>query len=223
MKTSADRILTTHTGSIARRDSLIAIMREKENDRPYDEVASAEAVRTAVADCVRRQCAAGLDVVNDGEQGKSGFTTYQEERLSGFEPVPIEGTPPTPWREVEEFPEYYERYFKTNMRGAALGPWSNWVCRGPVTYVGGEAVQRDIDNLNAALEGQVYEEAFLSAALPTGLARQANEFYPDRDEFLSALADSVHEEYRAIIDAGFLIQLDDPEAAEQWGFRDLVP
>jgi 5-methyltetrahydropteroyltriglutamate--homocysteine methyltransferase len=223
MKTSSERILTTHTGSIARPDDLIAMMREKENGRPYDEVAFAEAVRIAVAECVRQQCVAGLDVVNDGEQGKSGFTTYQEERLSGFEPVPVEGTPTTPWREVEEFPEYYERYFKTNMRGAALAPSRNWVCRGPVTYIGEAAVQRDIDNLKAALEGQVYEEAFLSAALPTGLAKQTNEYYPQRDEFLSALADSVHEEYRAIIDAGFLIQLDDPEAAELWGFRDLDP
>ncbi|HEY5274425.1 MAG TPA: hypothetical protein VIJ34_14510 [Acidimicrobiales bacterium] len=223
MKISSERILTTHTGSIARPDGLISIMREKENGRPYDEAAFNTAVRVAVAECVRLQCAAGLDVVNDGEQGKSGFTTYQEERLSGFEPVPIEGPARMPWREVAEFPEYYERYFKTNMRGAALGPSRNWVCTSPVTYVGGEAVQRDIDNLNAALEGQVYEEAFLSAALPTGLANQPNEHYPDRDEFLSALADAVHEEYRAIIDAGFLIQLDDPAAAELWGFRDLEP
>jgi 5-methyltetrahydropteroyltriglutamate--homocysteine methyltransferase len=223
MKISSDRILTTHTGSIARPDELLSIMREKENGRPYDEVAFAKAVRDSVAQCVRRQCAAGLDVVNDGEQGKSGFTTYQEERLSGFEPVPVESAPRFSWPEVAEFPEYYERYFKTAMWGATLGPRRAWVCRGPVSYIGGEAVQRDIENLKAALEGQVYEEAFLSAALPTGLARQPNEYYPDRDEFLSALADAVHEEYRAIIDAGFLIQLDDPQAADLWGFRDLDP
>jgi 5-methyltetrahydropteroyltriglutamate--homocysteine methyltransferase len=221
MKTSSDRILTTHTGSIARPDDLIAMMREKENGRPYDEVAFAARVRSSVIACVEQQCAAGLDVVNDGEQGKSGFTTYQEERLSGFEAVQTDGPQRTPWREVGEFPEYYERYFSTNMRGAALAPARNWVCRGPVSYVGADAVQRDIDNLTVALEGRVYEEAFLSAALPTGLAKQPNEYYPDRDEFLSALADAVHEEYRAIIDAGFLIQLDDPEAAELWGFRDL--
>jgi 5-methyltetrahydropteroyltriglutamate--homocysteine methyltransferase len=108
------------------------------------------------------------------------------------------------------------------MYGAMLGPRRTWFCRGPVSYIGAEAVQRDIDNLKSALEGQVHEEAFLSAALPTGLARQANDYYPDRHEFLSALADAVHEEYRAIIDAGFLIQLDDPQASELWGFRDLV-
>ena len=153
MKTSKERILTTHTGSIARPDGLISIMREKENGRPYDEAAFDAAVRSAVAECVRLQCAAGLDVVNDGEQGKSGFTTYQEERLSGFDPVPVEGPARMPWREVAEFPEYYERYFKTNMGGAALGPSRNWVCSSPVSYIGGEAVQRDIDNLNAALEG----------------------------------------------------------------------
>jgi 5-methyltetrahydropteroyltriglutamate--homocysteine methyltransferase len=105
MKTSSERILTTHTGSIGRPDELIAIMREKENGRPYDESAFATAVRDSVAECVRLQCAAGLNVVNDGEQGKSGFTTYQQERLTGFEPIPDEGTPGSSWPEVAEFPE----------------------------------------------------------------------------------------------------------------------
>jgi len=223
MKRSTERILTTHTGSIARPDDLIAIMREKENGRPYDRDAFAARVRSAVAECVERQVAAGLDVINDGEQGKSGFTSYQEERLSGFEAIPIDpaNRPPSPWREVREFPEYYERYMRSNMMGAALAPPRRMVCRGQVNYIGHDAVQTDIDNLKAALEGKSYDEAFMSAALPTGLANQDDEHYPDRESFLNALADAVHEEYRAIIDAGFLIQLDDPQAAELWGFRDL--
>ena len=224
MKRSTDRILTTHTGSIARPDDLIDVMREKENGRPYDRVAFDERVRSAVRECVHRQIEVGLDVINDGEQGKSGFGSYQAERLAGFEAVPVEGGPAmSGWKEVAEFPEYYERYLKTNMLGAMLGPRQRMVCVGPVTYIGQDAVQTDIANLKAALEGCSYQEAFMSAALPTGLLSQDNEYYANRDDYLSALADAVHEEYQAIIDAGFLIQLDDPQAAQLWGLSELEP
>lgn len=223
MKRSADRILTTHTGSIARPDDLIAIMREKENGRPYDEAAYAALVRSKVAECVRRQVEAGLDVINDGEQGKSGFATYLAERLSGFDAVPVDPstTSVSTWKEVAEFPEYYARYMRDNMMGAALGPRVQLVCRGPVAYVGQAAVETDIDNLTSALQGQEYEEAFLSASLPTALLNQPNEYYGSRDEYLSALAAACHTEYRSIIEAGFLIQLDDPSASQLWGYRDL--
>lgn len=223
MKRSADRILTTHTGSIARPDDLIAIMREKENGRPYDEAAYAALVRSKVAECVRRQVEAGLDVINDGEQGKSGFATYLAERLSGFDAVPVDPstTSVSTWKEVAEFPEYYARYMRDNMMGAALGPRVKLVCRGPVAYVGQAAVETDIDNLTSALQGQEYEEAFLSASLPTALLNQPNEYYGSRDEYLSALAAACHTEYRSIIEAGFLIQLDDPSASQLWGYRDL--
>ena len=222
MQRSTERILTTHTGSIARPDDLIEMMREKENDRPYDEGAFTERVRLAVAECVERQVQVGLDVINDGEQGKSGFATYQASRLGGFDSVPVEaGQAFAGWREVAEFPEYYERYMRTNMLGAMLGPRRTMVCTGPVRYIGEEAVKRDIANLKAALTGKDYVEAFMSAALPTGLAAQPNEHYADRDEFLEALADAVHVEYQAIIDAGFLIQLDDPAASQLWGYAEL--
>jgi 5-methyltetrahydropteroyltriglutamate--homocysteine methyltransferase len=175
MKRSTDRILTTHTGSITRPDDLIEVMREKENGRPYDRTAFDERVSRAVAECVRRQVEVGLDVINDGEQGKSGFASYQVERLAGFEAVPSDGGPSmSGWKEVAEFPEYYERYFRTNMFGAMLAPAKRMICRGPVSYIGQQAVQADIANLKAALEGQRYEEAFMSAALPTGLANQDN-------------------------------------------------
>lgn len=225
MKTSTERILTTHTGSIARPDDLIEIMRAKENGRPYDRAAFEARVTTAVEDCVRRQVEAGLDVINDGEQRKSGFTSYLTERIGGFEPLPDGDLeqPAAMWPEVREFPEYYERYFKTAMYGAMLSPQRRLVCRGPVTYTGQEALATDIANLKAALAGKNYTEAFMSAALPTGLAEQRNEYYSSRDEFVTALADAVHEEYRAIIDAGFLIQLDDPAATRLWGHSDEEP
>lgn len=221
MKRSNDRILTTHTGSIARPDDLIEMMRAKENGRSYDVDAYDDRVRSAVRECVQRQVEAGLDVINDGEQGKSGFTSYLLERLSGFEAIPTDDRLRP--RDIDEFPEYYERYFTSNMMGAMLAPRTKLVCRGPVTYIGQDGIQRDIDNLSQALEGQQYEEAFLSAALPTGLAAQRNEYYSTQEEFVVALADAVHEEFRAIIDAGFLVQLDDPMASDLWGHRDLEP
>jgi 5-methyltetrahydropteroyltriglutamate--homocysteine methyltransferase len=225
MKTSTDRILTTHTGSIARPDDLIELMRAKENGLPYDRDEFESRVTAAVGDCVRRQVEAGLDVINDGEQRKSGFATYLTERIGGFEALPHDDsrTRMESWPEVGEFPDYYERYFKSAMFGAMLSPQRRLVCRGPVTYIGQEALATDIANLKAALAGQTYTDVFMSAAMPTGLAEQQNEYYSSRDDFLTALADAVHEEYRAIIDAGFLIQLDDPAAARLWGYADDEP
>ena len=224
MQRSTNRILATHTGSIARPDGLIELMRAKENGQPYDREEFETLATQAVEECVRRQVEAGLDVINDGEQRKSGFTTYLTERLAGFEAVPYTpGESPGRWREVADFPEYYERYFKTAMYGAMLSPPTRLVCRGPVKYIGQEALATDIANLRAALKGKDYTEAFMSAALPTGLAEHDNEYYHSREEFMTALADATHEEYRAIIDAGFLIQLDDPSASGLWGHRDLEP
>jgi 5-methyltetrahydropteroyltriglutamate--homocysteine methyltransferase len=224
VQTSTDRILTTHTGSIARPDGLIELMRARENGLPYDADAFEARATAAVAECVRRQGEAGLDVINDGEQRKSGFTTYLTERLAGFDAVPYApGESPGHWREVDEFPEYYERYFKTAMFGAMLSPPARLVCRGPVKYVGQEALAIDIANLRAALDGKDYTEVFVSAALPTALAQHDNEYYSSREEFVTALADAVREEYQAIIGAGFLIQLDDPAAASLWGHAEAEP
>src|SRR5215469_12805485 len=153
MKTSTDRILTTHTGSIARPDELIELMRAKENGLPYDRDEFEARVTAAVEDCVRRQVEAGLDVINDGEQRKSGFASYLTERIGGFEALP-QGESRTPlesWAEVGEFPDYYERYFKIAMFGAMLSPQRRLVCRGPITYTGQQAVATDIVNVKAAL------------------------------------------------------------------------
>ncbi len=131
---------------------------------------------------------------NDGEQRKSGFTTYLKERLAGFEAVPYAaGESPASWPEVAEFPEYYERYFKTAMYGAMLSPPARVICRGPVRYIGQEALAIDLANLRAALAGKDYAEVFMSAALPTGLADYKNEYYSSREEYVTALADAGHE------------------------------
>jgi 5-methyltetrahydropteroyltriglutamate--homocysteine methyltransferase len=186
VQTSTDRILATHTGSIARPDDLIELMREKENGRPYDHEAFEARATAAVEECVRHQVEAGLDVINDGEQRKSGFTTYLTERLAGFEAVPY-------------------------APGESPGHWPE------------EALATDIANLRAALDGKDYTEVFMSAALPTGLAEHGNEYYSSREEFITALADATREEYQAIIDAGFLIQLDDPAASGLWGYAGAEP
>jgi 5-methyltetrahydropteroyltriglutamate--homocysteine methyltransferase len=222
---SVERILTTHTGSIARPNALVDVMREKENGRSYDEEAFEAAVVVAVADCVVRQIDVGLDVVNDGEQRKSGFTTYLTERIGGFdaEPQAFDPLRDSGWREVAEFPEYYERYFANAMYGAMLGPLKRLICRAPVSYEGHAALVADIANLTTALEGRECTEAFMSAPLATSLADYRNEFYSSQEEFLTALAEVVREEYKAIVDAGFLIQVDDPGAATLWGYADLEP
>lgn len=211
MKRSTERILTTFVGSLPRPADLLAMMQAKERGQPYESEAFAARVRSAVAEVVRKQAEAGVDIVCDGEQGKSGFITYVSERLTGFEPretKPREG----PWvgsREELAFPEYYQWYAR-GRGGNVAAPYS-WVCTGPITYKGHEALQRDIENLKAALEHVQVEEAFLPAASPTDIESQRlNEYYPSQEAYLYAIAEAMREEYRAIVEAGFVLQIDDP-------------
>jgi 5-methyltetrahydropteroyltriglutamate--homocysteine methyltransferase len=226
MKRSTDRILTTITGSLARPDDLLDMMREKENGRPYDKDAFAKRARGAVIEAVRKECECGIDVPSDGEQSKSGFGSYQAERLAGFEPDP--SPPPAGGggqmaKEREAFPEYYDRYMKTAMFGAMLAPNVPMRCTGPVEYIGHAALQTDIDNFRAGLEGQKYEEAFFPSANALGLATRKNEYYKIQEDYLEACIDAMREEYRGIVDAGFLLQVDDPAMANLWGWSDLDP
>lgn len=211
MKTSTDRILTTHVGSLARPHALLETMRERENGRPYDEAAYQEQIREAVADVVRHQAEVGLDVVADGEMGKTSFITYVAERISGFEKVPGKSAMSPSWvRELEMFPGYYEEYFKKYR--SAIAPMYVMICRGPITYTGQEAVARDIANLKAALAQVDVAEAFMPATSPRGFG--GNEYYATEDEFNAALGDALREEYRAIVDSGLLLQVDDPGLTE---------
>jgi 5-methyltetrahydropteroyltriglutamate--homocysteine methyltransferase len=211
MKRSTKRILTTFVGSLARPADLLDVMKAKESGQPYDHEALARRVRSAVAEVVRKQAEAGVDIVTDGEQGKPGFVTYMGERLAGFEPRqtrPREG----PWvgsREELAFPEYYEWY--AQRRGGNVAAPVSLVCTGPITYRGQQALQTDIDNLKAALRGVKVEEAFMPASSPTNIESQRqNEYYPTEEAYLYAIADAMREEYHAIVDAGFLLQIDDP-------------
>ena len=198
MKRSTDRILTTHVGSLARPNDLLEVMREKESGRPYDREAFEARVRSAVGEVVRRQADCGIDVVADGEQGKVSFLAYVHERLDGFEPEPGPSRMPPSWvREVSACPEYYEDYFKKY--SSTVAPLVRTVCRGPVGYKGQAAVQADIENLKAALDGLEVEEAFMPAIAPYGFAK--NEYYPTDEEDVHAVGEALREEYRAIVHA----------------------
>jgi 5-methyltetrahydropteroyltriglutamate--homocysteine methyltransferase len=218
MQRSQDRILTTHVGSLPRPTDLLDMMKAKYSGEAIDDKAYDARVRRAVADCVRQQAACGLDVLTDGEMSKSGFFFYVRERLSGFEPRPGQG-PKLFAAERAAFPEYYEDYFKRAMMGGGVAPMAPMFCVGPVRYQGEAALQKDIDNLKAALGGVPHVEAFMPAVAPSGVGQ--NDYYRSDEEFLFAVADALAVEYRAIVDAGFLLQVDDPFLADVFAEPDL--
>jgi len=215
MKRSTSRILTTHCGSLPRPKDLLDLMRAKLKGEPYDPYIYDQRVRSAVAETVRKQAECGIDVLTDGEQGKPGFFAYVSERLAGFEP----GRGPRPAMfaaEVADFPEYYQQYFSHAMLGASLAPIVPLVCTGPIRYRGHEAVKRDIDNLNAGLAGLAPEDVFVPAVAPSGVGR--NEYYRTDEEYFHAVGEAMHYEYQAIVDAGFLVQIDDPFLTELFSY-----
>jgi len=218
MKRSTERILTTHVGSLARPDALAALLRSKDRGQPYDREAYARLVQDAVADVVRRQSEAGIDILTDGEQGKASFFGYIVERFNGFarKPAPAgqEGNPRSASREYRAFPDYYawsERIAEwAGGRGGERRHGID-VCTGPISYKGQTAIQTDIQTLKTALKGLPHEEVFMPAIAPSYIfATLGNEFYRTEEEYEQALADALREEYRAIVDAGFVLQVDDP-------------
>jgi 5-methyltetrahydropteroyltriglutamate--homocysteine methyltransferase len=218
MKHSTQRILTTHVGSLPRPPDLLAMILAKEEGAPFGAELYASRVKSAVAEVVKKQIEAGIDVVADGEMGRFGFIPYVNERLAGIEPRKSTGGR-SGWsgsREHLAFPEYYQ--WASQMPGAAgRAPPTQWVCTGPISYRGREALQRDIDNLKAALAEVACEEAFMPAVSPTNLANwNSNEHYKTDEEFRSALAEALHDEYQAIVDAGLILQIDDPQLASHW-------
>jgi 5-methyltetrahydropteroyltriglutamate--homocysteine methyltransferase len=211
MKRSTDRILTTHCGSLARPKDLLETMTAKLAGRPYDKQAYVERIRSAVTECVKQQVEAGIDVVSDGEQGKDSFFAYIRDRVTGFDARPqvMGASSSRSWsREVETFREYYDVYYFGHRQKSRVGPDLTLVCTGPVTYTGLEAVRADIENLKAALKEAPAVEAFMPAYAPRGLG--GNEYYKSEEEYLFAVADAMREEYREIVNAGLILQIDDP-------------
>jgi len=223
MPNDDSRILTTHVGSLVRPQEIIDLMRAKEFAHEYDREELAGRVRSGVAEVVQRQLAEGVDIPSDGEYGKSGFSAYVNERLAGYVPRPKDpkqGVLLNWGRDRTIFRDFYLEYDQT-AETASGGPV---VCEGPISYIGQSNVQADIDNFKAALSGTGHTEAFIPAVAPGTIELQRkNEYYPTDEAYLFAIADAMHEEYKAITDAGFILQLDDPRVVTQYGMPDPAP
>ena len=206
---NVDRIQTTHIGSLPRPHDLLDLMKAKFAGQPYDQKLYDATVAKAVADSVRKQAECGIDIVTDGEFSKPGFFTYIQQRLEGFESRP-EQKLILFQQEVEAFPEYYAQYFKEAMMGGTIVPIIPVVCTGPIKYRGETLLQIDIDNVKAAAKaaGIPNHRVFLPATAPSGVG--INEYYKSDEEYFHALAAEMSKEYKAIVAADILVQIDDP-------------
>ena len=207
MKKNPRRILTTHVGSLSRPKDLLDLMKAKVAGLAYDHAAYDQRVKSAVAECVRKQIETGIDIVSDGEQSKPGFFSYVRERLEGFEERPHQKRKLFA-AEVAAFPEYYEKYFREAMMGGAVAPVVPLVCTGPINYCGEAVLERDIANLKAAAADAHAQGAFVPAVAPSGVG--TNEYYSTEEEFFHTVGRALRTEYQAIVDAGLLLQVDDP-------------
>jgi 5-methyltetrahydropteroyltriglutamate--homocysteine methyltransferase len=224
-----ERILTTHAGSLVRPRALLDFLAAEARGESYDQAAYERALADAVTDVVQRQVDAGIDVIDDGEMGKSAWITYLYERVSGLEQrmVPLDGgsiLPPS--RDRQAFPEFYAEHDaafaravenqvpvaeldRTTSVAAEIEPQGMlWFCTGPIRY-DPSALERDIARLKSALAGIEVADVFLPVVAPASVYWLRNEYYPSEEEFVFAVADALHEEYRRIVDAGFLLQVDD--------------
>jgi 5-methyltetrahydropteroyltriglutamate--homocysteine methyltransferase len=222
MRRSTDRILTSHVGSLVRPPEVAALFPGRPAGKPFD-AAEQQVLTDAVNDVVKQQAEAGVDMVSDGEFSKSGFAGYISERLGGFEQR--EATRPqayTRGRDRTRFPEVYAEIDPTNA-GLGVGQVP-LVCGGPITYIGQDVLRSDLDRLRAACQAAGVEDAFVPAVSVITIALQRpNEHYKTDDEFLYAIADAMAVEYKMIVDAGFLLQIDDPRLVTSYDSMDPAP
>jgi 5-methyltetrahydropteroyltriglutamate--homocysteine methyltransferase len=227
MKRSTNRILTTHVGSLVRPPEILQTILDKVTHRPYDEAVFARQVRDGVQQVVRKQAEVGVDIPSDGEYSKPGFAQYVTERLGGLQSIsgerPRSGPGPMNYPLLnEEFPGFMAQYnsmYRTMWMDPSLprdlvdeaiatGRGEHTVVAGPITYEGHDLVKRDLDNFSAALAGLQFEEAFVPAATPSRNDADPGHIYATEQQYLYAVAEAMHEEYKAIVDAGFIVQLD---------------
>jgi 5-methyltetrahydropteroyltriglutamate--homocysteine methyltransferase len=213
MQRSTDRILTTHVGSLIRPQALQDFLRAKQSGQPFDHDAYAKYLKGSIAEIVREQAKVGIDIVSDGEFGKSiSWNQYVLERLSGFEQRRVpEGT--NPIFQGADRARFKDFYAELDSREPPANPRMS-VCVGPVKYIGQELLARDIANFKAALAGVKVADGFLPVVAPASvIPDRKNEYYKTDDDLLHAIADAMRSEYKAIVDAGLLVQIDDARAA----------
>ncbi|HEU0215230.1 MAG TPA: cobalamin-independent methionine synthase II family protein [Stellaceae bacterium] len=206
MKTSTDRILTTHVGSLPRPAALRELLVKKDKGEAYDKPELERQTRQAVHDIVRRQVAAGVDIVDDGEMSKPGYSTYVADRLTGF----AGHKPALPRLDTGPYPNFNAAYARMTGENVARRA----VCVGPITVKDDAALAQDLANLKAAAEGAGATDVFMTSASP-GLVPvfQTNEHYPSHEAYVEAIATAMQPEYEAIVGAGFVLQLDCPDLA----------
>jgi len=245
MRNSRARIITTHAGSLPRPDDLIELNRARQAGESADEGAYQARLATAVADVVRRQRAARIDVPGDGEFGKAmgqrvnygAWWSYSFQRLGGLElgtelyRIPARRSEPGRVR-LTSFADRRDRaLFASAYADPDSGVSTNRggpgmrlpVCRGPITYTGAEAIRADIVHMKAALDAAGVDEGFMTSIAPGSASRIGNEYYKTEEELIYACAEAMREEYRAILDAGLVLQLDDPSIAENWDMINPAP
>jgi 5-methyltetrahydropteroyltriglutamate--homocysteine methyltransferase len=225
MKRSSNRILTTHVGSLPRPDDLLALNSAIYNEREYDRDAYQRSMTEAVAAIARKQAEIGIDVVNDGEFGKASrgatdygpWVSYAWRRLSGWE-FGAPGVMPSlaRRRDWQRFAGFYAELNQPSLTSSNPSSGRPQVFTGPVVYHGQEALRRDIANLKAALARARVEDGFMTSVAPGSFGRGQNKYYGSDEEFLYALADALKTEYQAIVDAGLVLQLDDPGLSDGW-------
>jgi 5-methyltetrahydropteroyltriglutamate--homocysteine methyltransferase len=212
---STDRILTTHAGSLPRPPGLMDMVLAKARREPFNQPAFETQLRSAVAEAVKRQVECGLDIVNDGELSKPNFTDYVSARIAGCENRPSTGFRRLSMtaRDETKFAEYFTAHPRPRYAGGQTMP----VCIDALRYVGQAELTRDLDNFKAALSRATVAEAFLPANTPGTIEHwMGNEYYESDEAFLFAIAEAMREEYKAITDAGFLLQIDDPDLPDGW-------
>jgi 5-methyltetrahydropteroyltriglutamate--homocysteine methyltransferase len=211
MKRSNDRIITTHVGSLVRPNDLVSMVQARVNGEPHDAAALNARIKETVTAIVKRQAEIGIDVINDGEFGKPSFLHYINERLDGFAPgkARAPGNPFAGSREFKSFPAFYEK-----AAASGTGPYNraqHLECVGPITYKGRQQLKQDIDTFKAAMSSVKVLEGFMPAIAPSNVeAWQTNKYYQTAEEYLYAIAEAMRVEYHAIVDAGLILQIDDP-------------
>ena len=220
MRRSEGRFLTTHVGSLIRPTDLVEAARELHEGKG-DPVAYEALLKADVADIVKSQCDVGLDIVNDGEFGKSSWAAYILERISGFE-IRRDQLKPLVWlgRDRERFKGFFAA---SEMANGAVNGAPTEACVGPIAYIDRSAIDRDLANLRSAVDANNVEasgrEVFLTSVAPASTAYQGvNEYYKTDEEYIFAIADALHEEYQAVVDAGFILQVDDAVLANMYDY-----